>query len=77
MKSVSGRASEAAIIHRSNLSELRCAACTGAPNSERSLRQTAFENKALRQYGTCGSLSFVESRSVPLVREDVTPLAAR
>src|SRR3954447_25068182 len=31
MKSASGRATEAAIIHCSSLSELRCAVCTGAP----------------------------------------------
>src|SRR5215216_2189854 len=32
MKSASGRATEAAIIHCSSLSELPCAVCTGAPS---------------------------------------------
>ena len=42
----SGRASEAAIIHCSSLSELRCAVCTGAPTMGRSLLQTFEGHKA-------------------------------
>src|SRR5258708_19495191 len=43
--SATGSASEAAIIHCSSLSELRCSVCTAAPTLRRSLLQTFRRNK--------------------------------
>src|SRR5882757_9391642 len=55
MKSASGRATEAAIIHCSSLSELRCAVCKVAPSRKRSLLQSFARNKVDGHDGTSPS----------------------
>src|ERR1700737_1781121 len=45
-----GRASEAAIIHCSSLSELRCSVCTVAPHLPQTLLQTLGADKMLRKW---------------------------